>query len=363
MKILFVNTDIGYGGAEKILVWLANQCADHGHEVVFFTYRDNCVMQPLNANVKHVHMQLENGGAEVSMFRTAIQMHKFIHKEKFDVGIAFLSPSILRLAISAIGTKIKLLFSHRADPYLQVQHKSLKLKVFGGLNKWAFNRADYYVFQTTMAQAYFNLDIQNHSTVIANPIHPLARTIERNGNIEKRIVTIGRLDLKQKRQDILIDAFNLISENYPEYVLEIYGSGEDEAIIKDMCKSNSRIKLMGKTDKVGIVIQNASVFVLSSDFEGIPNALLEALSIGVPCVATDCSPGGAAMLIDNNVNGLLVPRSNVKAMAQAISCMLDNPQKAETMAIEARNVNKTYSEKIISEKWMRVIENLTKQKA
>ena len=99
---------------------------------------------------------------------------------------------------------------------------------------------------------------------------------------------------------------------------------------------------------------------MSSDFEGIPNALLEALSIGVPCVATDCSPGGAAMLIENNVNGLLVPRSNATAMAEAISFMLSNPQKSEDMAVKAMDVNETYSEKIISDKWIRVIENIVK---
>ena len=330
MKLLFLNTDIGYGGAEKMIVWLANKCAEKGHKVSFFTYRDNRVMQPLSPQVKHIHVQLESGGAGLSMFKTARYLHQYIKEEKFDVGIAFLSPSMLRLAI--------------------------KLKVFGKMNIWAFKQADYYVFQTSMAQAYFSKNIQQHSTVIANPIHPLVRTVERKGNIEKKIVTVGRLDLKQKRQDVLIEAFNIISAKYPNYKLEIYGNGEDEALIKNMAKTNDHIKLMGKTSKVAEVIQNAAVFVLSSDFEGIPNALLEAMSIGVPCVAADCSPGGASMLIHNKKNGLLVPRSNAKAMAEAISFMLDNKQEAEQMASEAMKVNDIYSEDIISEKWKKVIE-------
>lgn len=358
MKILFVNTDIGYGGAEKILVWLANQCAEHGHEVVFFTYRNDCVMQPLSTQVRHIHVQLESGGAGLSMFNTARYLHQYIKEEKFDIGIAFLSPSMLRLAMGAVGTKMKLLFSHRADPYYRVKHKSLKLKVFGRMNSWAFKQADHYVFQTSMAQAYFSKDIQQHSTVIANPIHPLVRSVERKGNIERKIVTVGRLDLKQKRQDVLIEAFNNISAKYPNYELEIYGNGEDEALIKNMAKTNDHIKIMGKTSKVAEVIQNAAVFVLPSDFEGIPNALLEAMSIGVPCVAADCSPGGASMLIHNKKNGLLVPRSNAKAMADAISFMLDNKQEAEQMASEAMKVNDIYSEDIISEMWMKVIEKL-----
>lgn len=358
MKLLFLNTDIGYGGAEKMIVWLANKCVEKGHQVSFFTYRDNRVMQPLSPQVKHLHVQLESGGAGLSMFKTARYLHQYINEEKFDAGIAFLSPSMLRLAMAAVGTKMKLLFSHRADPYYRVKQKSMKLKVFGRMNIWAFKQADYYVFQTSMAQAYFSNVIQQRSTVIANPIHPLVRTVEREGNIERKIVTVGRLDLKQKRQDVLIEAFNDISAKYPNYELEIYGNGEDEALIKNMAKTNDHIKLMGKTSKVAEVIQNAAVFVLSSDFEGIPNALLEAMSIGVPCVAADCSPGGASMLIHNKKNGLLVPSSNAKALAEAISFMLDNKQEAEQMALEAMKVNDIYSEDIISEEWMKVIEKL-----
>lgn len=358
MKILFLNTDIGYGGAEKMLVWLANQCAINGHKVTFFTYRDGTEMQPLSPLVEHIHVQLEKTGAGISMFKTSRFLHNFINREKFNIGIAFLSPSMLRLAMASIGTKIKLLYSHRADPYYHYANKDLKLKIFGGLNSWAFKKADFYVFQTLKAKRYFDESIQQHSVVIANPIKPLKRTIERNGNVEKRIVSVGRLDLKQKRQDILIDAFNILSSQYPEYVLEIYGSGEDEMCIKDLAKSNNRIRLMGKTNKVAEVIQNASVFVLSSDFEGIPNALLEAMSIGVPCVASDCSPGGAAMLIKNGVNGLLVQRGNAKAMAEAICYMVKNRDNAELMAKEAMKVNEEYSEDKISRLWMKVIKGL-----
>lgn len=358
MKILFVNTDIGYGGAEKMMVWLANQCAKSGHSVVFFTYRDDCVMQPLSKRVKHKHVQIEKVGGELSLFKTTKYLHKYIKEERFDIAIAFLSPSILRLAIAAFRTNIKLLFSHRADPYYRARNKKIRLRVYEMINRWAFNQADYYVFQTSIAQAYFDEKIQNHSSVIANPIHPLVRTVERKGNVEKKIVTVGRLDLKQKRQDVLIDAFNLISSKYPNYILEIYGSGDDYLQIRRMINNNVKIKLMGRTNQVSKVIQNAAVFVLSSDFEGIPNALLEAMSIGVPCVATDCSPGGASLLIQNKKNGLLVPRDNPLLLAEAISYMLDNEYDAEQMATEAMHVNETYSEDIISGKWINLIGQL-----
>ena len=82
MKLLFLNTDIGYGGAEKMIVWLANKCAEKGHQVSFFTYRDNRVMQPLSPQVKHIHVQLESGGAGLSMFKTARYLHQYIKEER-----------------------------------------------------------------------------------------------------------------------------------------------------------------------------------------------------------------------------------------------------------------------------------------
>jgi glycosyltransferase involved in cell wall biosynthesis len=93
------------------------------------------------------------------------------------------------------------------------------------------------------------------------------------------------------------------------------------------------------------------MFVLSSDFEGIPNALLESMSIGVPSVSTDCSPGGAAMLIRNKENGLLVPKGDVKALATAMEFIITHPAESERMAIQATEVNELYAETEIAGKW------------
>ena len=358
MKILFLNTKVGYGGAAKMIVWLANQCAENGHDVTFFTYRDNKIMQPLSRLVKYNHVQLETGGASLSMLRTVQYLHDYIKEEKFDIGVAFLSPSMLRMALAAKGTKMKVIFSHRGDPYYRAPQNSLKLKLFGRLNSWAFRQADWYVFQTQMAQAYFDDAIQKRSVVIPNPIRPMKRTMDRKGNIRKSFVAVGRLDLKQKRQDIMIEAFNIISQKYPHYKLEIFGDGEDEQQIKELASSNSNIYLMGKTSDVVAAFQNALASVLSSDFEGIPNALLESMSLGVPSISTDCSPGGAAMLIRNKENGLLTPRGDAKALAEAMEYVILHPNEAETMGKTGMEVNQLYAEDVISMKWQSFIKTL-----
>ncbi len=354
MKVLFVNTNIGYGGASKMMVWVANICASEGHDVTFLTYRipkENQVLSPL---IKHVHFQLESstGPYHNSFLKTILSLRRFIIKESFDLAVAFLSPSQLRLSFACIGTRTRLLYSHRGDP--SQKSSGWKGELINALNRWAFCRADYFVFQTGMAKSCFPKKVQNRSSVIENPVIPLVRTKAREDGIEKRIVSVARLDIHQKRQDLLVNAFRLITDEYPDYTLELYGDGDDEEKLRQLSQGVSQIHFMGKTSDIVSVSQQASMFVLSSDYEGIPNALLEEMSIGVPCISTDCSPGGAAMLIKNGINGLLVPCDDVTALSDAMRFFIDNPTDRERMGAEAYAVNSEFSETIIAKKWVDV---------
>ena len=149
-----------------------------------------------------------------------------------------------------------------------------------------------------------------------------------------------------------------ISDQYPDYTLDLYGDGEpeDERILKELSKGNPQVRFLGKTTNVIEVEQNAIMFVLSSDYEGIPNALLEAMSLGVPCVSTDCSPGGAAMLIKSYDNGVLVDRGDVDALAAAMKWCLDNPEKREEIGAKGKNVNDRFAETEIFASWMKIIQ-------
>lgn len=356
MKILFANTNIGYGGASKIMVWVANVCAHANHDITFLTYRDNNYRQKLDPLVKQVHIQLEDiSGRGKGLFNTVKVLRSYIADNDFDLAIGFLAPSQLRLALACKGLKCKTLFSQRGDPFQS--SKGIKNKVINYIAYKAFCSADAFVFQTPMAADYYSKAIRKRSEVICNPIYPLVRTIPREGNVTKDIVCVARLDIKQKRQDLLINAFNIISNKYPEYKLKLYGDGfvYDEKKLREKASDNSNIIFMGATTDVSSAIQNAAFFVLSSDYEGIPNALLEAMSIGVPCVSTDCSPGGAAMLIQNKKNGLLVLRNNVHALADAMEYMICHPIEAEQMGKNGMYVCDAFSEKVIAGKWLSFI--------
>lgn len=361
MKLLFVNVDLGYGGAEKMMVWVANQMAKVGNDVTFLTYRDEKVnYQPLSPSIRRIHLQLEtNGGSLLGFLKSSRALRKHIKKERYDVAVAFLSPSQIRLVKACRGTDTISLISQRGDPYYKSQQTGIRRILSKWMNKF-FCEADAYVFQTQQAMSYYPEYIQDKGTVISNPIHIIPRTAPRQA--DKRIVNVARLDIKQKRQDLLIAAFNMLSNKYPEYTLEFYGSGEDELQLKKMASCNRRIVFKGLTNNVVESIQNASMFVLTSDFEGIPNALLEAMSLGVPCISTDCSPGGAAMLIDSPEKGILVEKGNTKALAAAMEKFILNPDMAEGCGQRAEIVNELFNENRIALQWKEFFDKIVKAK-
>ena len=137
--------------------------------------------------------------------------------------------------------------------------------------------------------------------------------------------------------------------------LHLYGDGDDETKLKEMAIGQERIVFEGVTNNVVEAIQNARIFVLSSDFEGIPNALIEAMSLGVPCVSTKCSPGGAELLIEDGKSGLLTPLGDVKALASAMKRFVDNQEEAEQMGQNATSIVEKFSEDKIFNLWNKEI--------
>ena len=337
MKILFLNADLGYGGAEKSIAFVAGEMADKGHEVVFLTYRDGARHQALNEKIKYIHVRSEDrGGKLFSALRTIFYLHGFIRGNGFDLCVAFLSPSQLRLALASRFTKTKVIFSHRSDPSV------FDGKVMNSIFLHFFKRADGFVFQTAAARDRYGKKIRKKSAVIPNHCPRLVRTKDTD---ESRhiAVTASRLDIRQKRHDVLIDAFNEFSRDHGDYKLLIYGDGPDKETIERLARPNPNIVLMGKTSNIVEAMQEATFFVLTSDYEGIPNALIEAMSLVLPCISTRCSPGGAEMLIEDGVSGLLADCGDVKRLASAMRSIADDEKLRRTLAKNAYCVNEKFS--------------------
>ena len=361
MKILFMTTCLDYSGAPKMMAWVANRMAKKGHEVHLVTFFKADQAKILCEDVVAHSLDVERSQSKLvrnttGMLKAVTKLHRTVRRVKPDIVVSFLdSVGYTYLPIGRFLTRAKFVASERVDPY-SYKGKTSKLRFF--LMGYAHGS----VFQTDGAREFFKdkKRIYDGSTVIPNPVvlNEKVRGMQKNipsyEERDKRIVTVGRLSLRQKRQDVLFDAFKIFHESHPDYKLVVYGDGEDTEKIQALADAKGLsdcVVLAGRTDKVEEEIFNAKAFVLTSDFEGIPNALIEAMSLGVPSVSTDCSPGGAALLINDGENGFLVPKGDAKAIAERLSAVVDDKSVSSRFSQNAPSVSNRFSEDIIEDKW------------
>lgn len=362
MKILFFNANIGYDGASKMMAAVANYLALHNHDVTFLTYENSEIYQPLHKCVRHKQIMLQKLIIKgIRRIDQVFILHKHIKQNKYDIALAFLSPPKYLLTLACKFTNTRVLISERGDPYIRLPGS--KIFVSNAL-KYVVNTANAFVFQTKGAQSYYPKKVISKSIIIPNPVVNRNILKQYQGEREKAIVNVARFDIFQKRQDLLIKAFSKILNKYPEYKLKLYGDGPDEYILRKLTGElniTDKVLFMGVSHDVYKDIRKAALFVLSSDFEGIPNALLEAMSVGLPCISTDCSPGGARLLIRNKENGMLVPPDDLDEMAEAIEYMLSHTIETAKMAKNALNVVSEYTEDKIYSEWESFINDICKK--
>ena len=212
------------------------------------------------------------------------------------------------------------------------------------------------VFQTEGAKSYFNNKIQSKGSIILNPIRKNLPEHSKEKD-SRRIVSVGRLN-SQKNYTLLLEAFALFCQKYNDYKLEIYGKGEQEETLKKLAKTlgiEDRVIFEGFRNDVHEKIADATMFVMSSDYEGLSNALLEAMAMGLPCISTDSPPGGARMVIKNGQNGLLVPVGNKEKLMEAMDSIAANAEMAEKMGRNAAEMRDLLSEERICSQWEKLI--------
>lgn len=361
MKILFVNHSIfnnrfSYAGLEKMFVWLANSLAKDGLDITVCTFFDRERSPYLIEEVKSIELAFPYYDSykkrNVLLFTKVRRALKKTIDNKYDVVLNFGEISFFVLILLKLNCKFKLVVSERMDPHYS-QSKLQRIK------RYLFRYADLLVFQTVGARDYFQQNIREKSVVIHNPI-VIPKEQWNQDSCLKRIAFVGRIDFWQKRIDVLIEAFKMVHQKFPDYMLDIYGSGELERL-RDLCKKGNienSVIVHGPVANINHELCSKEIFVITSDFEGIPNALLEAMALGMPVVSTDCSPGGAALLIEDEENGMIVEKGNTSAVATAIIRFIEDKQFAVKCAVNAREGMKKYNPSIISNQWMNALMRL-----
>ena len=338
-----------------MLTFIANGLSERGYSVFIYTYEDTVQHYKLNENIKHMAEKKISKTRAIRRFIQVFQIKKVIKSIKPDVVISFLNNPNLLCILATLFSKNPIIISERGDPY---QGKGL----FNKFRKIMYRFADGTVFQTEGARNYFGKTIRDRSTIIPNPVtikNKSQPVLQRTNEI----AFVGRFELVQKRQDLMLLAFRKVVNAYPELKLVFYGDGPDEQKVRDITKQlglSENVCFPGLVNNVQESISGARMFVLTSDYEGIPNALIEAMALGLPVVATDCSPGGARLLIEDKKNGILVPIGDVDAIANAIIFLIENQEIAQKYGERATVIkNKVHPEKII-DMWDEYIKTVIK---
>ncbi len=331
-KIVFVIPDMPGGGTERVIALLANEYAKRGMEVAILLFAGNQRDYPLDERIEVITVGNASGGSMLVRFERIRKMRQYYKQNR---NCRIWSFSVMGAVFSVAATLgmrkgYEFLVSERNDPN-RYEHPYLR--------NFCYRFADVLVCQTKDAIASFPKGIQKKAIMIPNPV-AIGELQPYEGEREKKIVAVGRLE-PQKNHRLLLQAFAAFQKEHTPYRLDIYGKGElEEALKKEAEKLNidTCVNFKGFCAQVKEKINSAAMFVLSSDYEGVSNSMLEAIALGVPVVATDCPIGGTKAYIEDGKNGLLVPVGDAEALTAAMAKIADNKELAGQISLEGRKL-------------------------
>lgn len=360
MKIVCCAYLHGFGGAEKQIIMLANEMSRRGHSVYLLSLAAHNPCYPIDPKVEFIKL-VENcdKNSIKRIWKRYLLLRKEIIKIVPDVVINFWLQSVYLIALISKKYYGKLIYSERGDPG-DTEYSGIK----GMLRNLSFRRVDQFVFQTKAAKKYFSNEIQMRASVIYNAVLIDKQMIGSWTGEKKIVVSVGRLS-KQKNFRVLIDAFKEIADMYQDYQLQIYGEGELKPLLEDYIKESKledRIYLMGVTNKLHEAVKNCKVFVLSSDYEGMPNALIEAMAIGVPCISTNYRPVNSVkeFMVDNEA-GLISNPDDANDLSFKIKTLLSDKSMQKRFSEKGiENISK-YSYQNVYNAWEMLIMQVSKE--
>lgn len=354
MNVLFIIPRMGGGGAERVMSYISNHLAVTDNRATILTivggesfYELDNRVQYESANVKvNRSNKLSLLFSEVFGFvKSFFFFRKRIKEINPDLVVSFLiETDILTYFIKKTGVKFKHVCSERNDPFIR---NGLIKRVL----RRVYGETELFVCQSEKVSEFYSY-VPNR-IVIPNPINP-DNIPDRSENIMDRVVAVGRLD-EQKNFELLIKSYANIADKIPQYRLDIYGEGymrEKLQALIDLLKMNDKITLMGAEKDVVQHIKDAALYIMSSNFEGFPNALLEAMSIGIPVISTDFATGIARELI-NNERGMVVPVGDEQGLSCAILSMLSDGEKLKRCGVNNRNYCKRFYSDLVLNDWMK----------
>lgn len=352
MNIGFTIPTMYRGGAERAMSIICNAMVERGHQVVLMLTEDaNDIKNDLDERIKVVDITNQGKIYVARIPRYVKSISKVVRENKIDMLVSFIVRTNIQTIMAGRLTRTPVIVSERNDPYT-IPHSGFSKK----LRDIMYQYADGFVFQTRYAKEYFSKSIQDRSVIIYNPTSKEIENLPSKIKKEDVIITASRLD-GQKNISMLIDAFKKIEPQCPTYRVEIYGAGQQGDLQNKIDETglHEKIKLMGMADDVIMRMARSKIFVLSSNFEGFSNALVEAMCAGTACVATDAPTYGNREIIKDGDNGFLISVGDTEKLAEKMLQLINNPDIMECMGVQAKNIYSITNRNVIADQWEQYI--------
>lgn len=362
-KIAFYIGSLSKGGAERVIVNLAEYFYHIGYEVTIVTIMRASSEYEVSDGIRRVLADLtpeETASDNVSFyrlknFRARIRKLQNIWKRLSpDVIVSFIKKNNFMALASAKPLGIPVIVSVRSAPEREYAGRGYAVLV-----RLLFAFADGVVLQTKDAMNYFPAYIRKKAVILPNSLNMAFLKERYKGERRNEIVTVGRID-SNKNQKLLVEAFLELAEEYPKWRCVLYGEGEGKTEIEQLIQTSSagnRVILAGRQDNIQDKIYEASIFVLPSNCEGMPNALIEAMALGLAVVSTDCPCGGPKDLIENGENGLLVPVKDKEALKKALCQLIGSAKVRERLGQNAARIQERLHPDVVNAMWREYIES------
>lgn len=379
-KLILFTNGLKFGGTERVVSLFINELAEHYQLELVLIYDE--IDFELNSKITK-HILSINGETRKSSVLSKLRDYliffrrykKLIKNETPDVSISFLMiPNVINAASKLFNPKLKAILSERCFPSIMYRYNGFPFIISKLLISFFYNKGDL-VFSNSESinrDLKDNFNIKTITAVIYNPVvtnktQPKALEYKEGNNF--KVITVGRLT-EVKNHGHLIEVFNKLPNNFN---LNIYGNGELYEVLTAKIKSldcQTQIFLHGSVSQVNEKLKENHCFVLTSITEGFPNALLEAMAMGLPVISTNCKSGPLELLNQNipfnvmkgefykGMYGILVSVNDGVALEKAIRFLEENPSERRKYGRLSFERAKDYDTKTITIQLKNIIENL-----
>jgi glycosyltransferase involved in cell wall biosynthesis len=372
MRLTLAISSLAAGGAERALSTMASHWAERDWPVTFITLDSTATdFYRLHPSVNRIALDASRNSRTLleavsgNVYRVR-RLRQAIRDSQPDVVISFMTSTNVLALMAARPERVPVIVSERADP----SHYPTPA-VWDRLRRFTYPWASAIVVQTPEVGRWASGFMRTESVnIIPNFAVAPPDEMRTNGDITasqtatarpgvRQVIGMGRLD-DQKGFDLLIRAFAICRTGRPGWQLTILGEGEKRGEFEALARQldvASEVRFVGRVEDTATHLREADLFVLSSRYEGFPNALLEAMALGLPVVATDC-PSGPAHIVRNGIDGLLVPTEDVRALATAMAALMDDEGRRTAMGLRATSVTERFNVHRIMATWETLLNDL-----